>query len=405
MKAESTIKDVAKSTAPTFSNVVADSEQAMSIKYNNLVYDLKRQGAEVIVLSLGEAFFDIPLFPMDDLPFPQIYHYTHSRGIPELREKICEYYQTYHGVSVDPEKEIIVTAGSKAAIHFSMMSVLNPGDEVILHEPTWVSYPEQIKLCYAKPVLMPYTCAVDDYEKYLTDRSKLIVINNPHNPRGQVFSERELRYLVDLAKANGLYILADEAYSDFLVDERFYSLGLFDRDKGNTIICNSISKNFGISGWRLGYCITNEGLTDQVLKVNQHLITCPAAILQYYIAKHYDKIVEITYPQIAEVVKKRKQVAELMDQLSLRYLPGSATFYFFVSIAPSKLTSEEFCTRLLMEDHVSVVPGRGYGESCDGFVRLSVGTESLADINDGLLKLKKLIDATAAVAPWNINPV
>jgi len=395
MKAESTINEVATSTAPTFSKVVANSEQAMSIKYNNVVYELKRKGVHVIVLSLGEAFFEIPLFPMDDLPYPQIYHYTHSRGIPELRDKVCEYYQRYHGVTVDPEKEIIVTAGSKAAIHFSMMSVLNPEDEVILHEPTWVSYPEQIKLCYAKPVLMPYTCAVNDYEKYLTDRSKLIVINNPHNPRGQVFSERELRYLVDLAKANGLYILADEAYSDFLVDERFYSLGLFDVGKHNIIICNSISKNFGISGWRLGYCITNEALTNQVLKVNQHLITCPAAILQYYIAKHYDKIIEITYPQIAAVVQKRKQVAELMDELGLSYLPGTATFYFFVSTAPSKLSSEEFCTRLLLEDHVSVVPGKGYGDSCDEFVRVSVGTEALEQIEEGLRKLKELIIKTS----------
>ncbi len=395
MKAEPMIKHADPAAVPSYSDVVESSVQAMSIKYNNLVYELKRKGVPVIVLSLGEAYFDIPLFPMDDLPYPQIYHYTHSRGIPELREKLCEYYERYHGVSVDPEKEIIVTAGSKAAIHFSMMSVLNPGDEVILHEPTWVSYPEQIKLCYAKPVSMPYTCGVTDYEKYVSERSKLIVINNPHNPRGQVFNERELRYLVDLARANGLYILADEAYSDFLIDERFYSLGLFDREKGNTIICNSISKNFGISGWRLGYCITNEGLTDQILKVNQHLITCPAAILQYYIARHYDKIIEITYPQIAKVVEKRRQVAELMDKLGLQYLPGSATFYFFVSIAPSSLLSEEFCTRLLMEDHVSVVPGKGYGESCDRFVRLSVGTESLADIERGLLKLKALITKTS----------
>src|SRR5438045_8946825 len=99
--------DVAKSTAPGFSNVVAYSEQAMSIKYNNVVYELKRKGVHVIVLSLGEAFFEIPLFPMDDLPYPQIFHYTHSRGIPALREKLCEYYETYHGVRVDPENESI----------------------------------------------------------------------------------------------------------------------------------------------------------------------------------------------------------------------------------------------------------------------------------------------------------
>ena len=382
-------------TAPGFSGVVERAEQAMSIKFNNMVYELKRKGERVIVLSLGEAFFDIPLFPMDDLPFPQIYHYTHSRGIPELREKICDYYHNTHGVHVDPEKEIIVTAGSKAAIHFSMMSVLNPGDEVIVHEPTWVSYPEQVKLCYGVPVMMPYTCAVTDYEKYITERSKLIVINNPHNPRGEVLTRKDLGYLVDLAKAHGLYVLADEAYSDFLMDEQFHSLGLFDSDKSNVIICNSISKNFGISGWRLGYCITNEHLTNQVLKVNQHLITCPASILQYYMARHFDSIIQITYPQITAVVEKRRRVEQFMDTLGLDYLEGSATFYFFVSIRPSRLGSEDFCTRLLMEDHVSVVPGVGYGKSCDAFVRVSVGTESMEDIEYGLTRLKALIDMTS----------
>jgi aminotransferase len=380
---------------PGISRVVESAEQAMSIKYNNLVYDLKRQGVKVTVLSLGEAFFEIPLFPMDDLPYPQIYHYTHSRGIPELRQKIQEYYGRHYGVPLDPEREIIVTAGSKAAIHFSMMSVLDPGDEVIIHEPTWVSYPEQVKLCYGKPVLMPYTCGVADYEKYVTERSKLIIINNPHNPRGEIMTRKDLQYLVDLAKSAGIYILADEAYSDFLVGEEFHSLGIFDPEKSNVIICNSISKNFGISGWRLGYCITNESLTEQILKINQHVITCPASILQYYIAQHFDEIIEITYPQIATVVEKRRRVAEIMERMGLGYLPGSATFYFFVSIAPSKLTSEEFCTRLLMEDHVSVVPGKGYGDSCDGFVRLSVGTESLDDITHGLIKLKELVDKTS----------
>lgn len=388
-------KTVREAVAPGFSRVVADASEAMSIKFNNIVYELKRQGIRVTVLSLGEAFFDIPLMLMDDLPFPQIYHYTHSRGIPELREKVCEYYGRHYGVEVDPEKEIIVTAGSKAAIHFSMMSVLDPGDEVIIHEPTWVSYPEQVKLCYAVPVMMPYTCTVRDYEKYVTGRSKLIVINNPHNPRGEVLTRRDLEYLTDLARANGLYVLSDEAYSDFLLDEQFHSLGALDPAKSNVIVCNSISKNFGISGWRLGYVITNEALLGQVLKVNQHIITCPAAILQYYMARHFNEIIRITFPQIAEVVRRRRMVAEFMDEIGLNYLPGPATFYFFVSIAPSRLTSEEFCTRLLLEDHVSVVPGSGYGGSCDSFVRVSVGTESLDDIKAGLISLRGLISKTS----------
>jgi aminotransferase len=380
---------------PSISKVVENSEQAMSIKYNNLVYDLKRKGVRVIVLSLGEAFFDIPLLSMDDLPYPAIYHYSHSRGIPELREKICEYYAKQFGVSIDPDKEIIVTAGSKAAIHFSMMSVLNPGDEVVMQEPVWVSYPEQVKLCYAKPIQIPYDKSIYDYKKYITEKTKMIIVNNPHNPRGQVLARTELQYLVDLAKAHDLYILSDEAYSDFLVGDKFYSLGIFDAVKSNVIICNSISKNFGISGWRIGYVFSNAPLIDQILKVNQHLITCPATILEYYLAKHYDEILAITFPQIAAVVHMRKQIAQFMDGLGISYLPGTATFYFFVSIAPSKLTSEEFCTRLLIEDHISTVPGVGYGQSCDSFIRVSVGAEKLEDIQYGIVKIKELINKTS----------
>ncbi len=380
---------------PGFSKIVENSVQAMSIKYNNLVYDMKRQGIEVIVLSLGEAYFDIPLHPMDDLPIPAVYHYSHSRGIQELREKICEYYQRQFDVSIDPTKEIIVTAGSKAAIHFSMMSVLDPDDEVITQEPTWVSYPEQVKFCYAKPIQIPYYKSIFDFEKYLTAKTKMIIINNPHNPRGQVLTKKELQYLVDLAKGNDLYVLSDEAYSDFLVGDKFYSLGLFDPMKNNIIVCNSISKNFGISGWRIGYVFTNAGLIDQILKVNQHIITCPPTILEWYLVKHYDEIIKITYPQIASVVNLRKEVANFMDEIGLNYLPGTATFYFFVSIAPSNLTSEEFCTRLLVDEHISVVPGIGYGLSCDSFVRVSVGTEPMEKIQHGLRKLLELIQKTS----------
>ncbi len=383
---------------PRISDVVANSVEAMSIKYNNLVYDMKRRGKKVIVLSLGEAFFDIPLMPMDDLPYPAIYHYSHSRGIPELRDRITRYYRERYAVNVNPEREILITAGSKAAIHFSMMAVLNPGDEVLIQEPLWVSYPEQAKLCYGVPVQIPYTATVKDFEKYLTGRTRLLIVNNPNNPRGQVFTQQEMRYLADLAKANDIYLLSDEAYSDFVVDETFHSAGYFDPEKSHTIICNSISKNFGISGWRIGYAISNPSFINQLLKINQHIITCPSTILQYYLAKHFDEILTITDPQIPAVVEKRREVARYLKKVGLDSLPGGSTFYLFVSIAPSALGSEAFCMKLLEEDHVCVVPGVGYGHSCDAFVRLSVGTESLEDIRTGIDRIKALVERTRKVA-------
>lgn len=380
---------------PHPSAVVARSEQAMSIKYNTMVYEMKRRGLHVTVMSLGEPFFDIPLFPMDDLPYPDLYHYSHSRGIPELREKLADYFGRQYDVPIDPEREIILTAGSKAAIHMTLMSILDPGDEVLIHEPAWVSYPEQVKLCYGVPVRIPRDASIRDYRRYLTSRTRAVILNTPHNPTGYVWTEEDLAFVLDLAKERDLWVLSDEAYSDFVDDGSFVSLGRLDRAKEHAIIFNSISKNYGISGWRLGYVIARPDLIDEVLKVNQHLITCPATILEHYVARHFTRILDITLPQIRALVARRTQLARYMDDLGLAYMPGTATFYFFVSISPTHLSSEDFCTRLLNEDLISTVPGLGYGKSCDSFIRVSVGSASLEENMHGLRKIKELIEKTS----------
>lgn len=380
---------------PQLSRIVTESKEATSIKYNTMVYELKERGKNVLIMSLGEAFFDIPRFSMDDLPYPDVNHYSHSRGLSELRKLLSGYFLEQYGVSFDFEREIIVTAGSKAAIHMTLMSVLNPGDEVIFSEPAWVSYAEQIKLCYGVPIGMPYQVTVSQYQQYITDRTRAIIISNPHNPRGYVFTEQELRELLTLAKRHDLWILSDEAYSDFVIDDSFTSLGRLDREKKHAVVFNSMSKNYGVSGWRIGYVIANKDLVDNVLKVNQHLITCPPTLLEYYLARHFQDLLEITKPQIKEVVNKRKRLAQYMDNIGLSYLQGGATFYFFVSIAKSRLSSEAFCTRLLNEQCISIVPGSGYGESCDQFVRVSVGTATLEENQYGLDKIKQLIELTS----------
>jgi aspartate aminotransferase/aminotransferase len=379
----------------SLNDAVTSSIEAVSIRYNNLVYELKQKGASVTVLSLGEAFFDVPLNSFDDLPFPSLYHYSHSRGIPELRNAVAHHYAKLFDVKIDPATQLIMTPGSKAAIYFAMMAVLNPGDEVLIHEPTWVSYPEQVKLLRAKPVMMPYSCSIADYARYVTDRTKLIIVNNPHNPRGEVLSRRECETLLGVARDCGAFLLGDEAYSDFVLDGAFVSFAAIDPELRNTIVCNSISKNFGISGWRLGYVFTNEQLTYEILKINQHLITCPSTILQYYVAKHWEQLQAVCQPQIVRLAEKRRQVEALLRKYRLDYLPGSSTFYFFVSTAPTKLSAEDFATTLLKDEHVAVVPGTGYGASCDSFVRVSFGTEPLDRIEAAFGKMRRLIDRSS----------
>lgn len=378
--------------APHLSEIV----EAVSIRYNNLVYEMKARGEDVIVLSLGEAFFDIPLFGFDDLPMPDGYHYSHSRGTLGLRRRLAAYYGAHYGVPVNPETEVVVTAGSKIAIHMSLMAILAPGDEVLVLEPAWVSYTEQVKLCHGVPVMVPHDRSVFALGEFITARTRAIIVNNPNNPSGKCLSVEELEHLHHLADTNDLFLLADEAYSEFVLHGDFVSCGALDLEKKHTIVCNSMSKNHGMSGWRLGYVIGSRGVIDQVLKINQHLVTCPPTILQHYLERHFDQILEITSPQIADVVRRRGELAAFMDACGMEYLPGDSTFYFFVSIARSGLTSEAFCTRLLEEHRVSTVPGIGYGASCDRFIRVSVGTESMERTREGILRVNRLIEETAA---------
>lgn len=376
-------------------NVVGNAIQAISIAYNNKVYELQSKGIDVTVLSLGEAFFDLPLYDFTKLPFPASYHYSHSRGVPKLRNVLAEYFQNQYDVKFDPDKEIILTAGSKIAIYMTLLAIINPGDEVVLHEPAWVSYTEQIKLCHGIPVHVPYHESVFDFEKYITNRTKVLIVNNPNNPRGSVLTLEEIAHLYKLAEKYNLFILSDEAYSDFVLNkEQFISIGNFDKELKFSIICNSISKNFGISGWRIGYVIANKLLIEQILKLNQHLITCPATILEHYIADHYYDILKSTKPQINDLLVKRQHVIDYLTKIGLSCLDGDTTFYIFLSLGQTSLNSQEFCDRLLSEKHICVVPGIGYGYSCDNFVRVSIGAESLERIFSALDQIKALIEET-----------
>jgi aspartate aminotransferase/aminotransferase len=377
---------------------VSDIAQAMSIKYNHLAFEMKARGEDVTMMSLGEAFFEIPLFSFADLPMPDGYHYSHSRGVAELRRRLADYYRQHYRVPVDPDTEIVVTAGSKIAIHTALMAVLSPGDEALVLEPAWVSYTEQVRLCHGVPVLVPHHRSVFELEEFITARTRVIIVNNPQNPSGKVLSPEELEHLHRLADQHNLYLLADEAYSEFLSDGGFISCGAQDPEKKHTIVCNSMSKNYGMSGWRIGYVIGNPALIDEVLKINQHLLTCPPTILQHYLERHFDEILDITRPQIAEVVRKRGELLRFMDELGMSYLPGSSTFYIFASIARSRLSSNEFCERLLSERRVCAVPGIGYGDSCDRFIRVSIGAESMDRVRGGIEQIHRLIEETAVEA-------
>ena len=380
-----------KNPSMQLSNKVSAIPEALSVYMNNVVYAMKRRGDTIKVLSLGEAFFDIPMFPFEEIDFKKGYHYSESRGMPELREIVAKYYTEKYVAPVNAENEILISAGSKPLIYMAFQAVLNSGDEVLIHEPAWLSYPEEIKLANGVPKFIPYDCPVSEFEKYFTDKTRMVVICNPNNPAGKMYSKTDLEKLYAMCRPRGIYILADEAYSDFVIDGGFTSMVNVVPDKDGIIVVNSLSKNLGISGWRLGYVISTPDVIYNVLKLNQHLITCPATLLSMYVAHYFNDIVRVTLPQAKDVVRKRKEVTEYMELIGLKPLDGSATFYIFMNIGDYKYSSMDLGLYLLTKYGISVVPGLAYGQSTERFIRIGVGAESMEDIKECLNTIKRVI--------------
>ena len=197
-----------------------------------------------------------------------------------------------------------------------MRMVLNKGDEVLIHEPAWLSYQEQAKLSGGIPRFIPFDSDIKNIENYINDRSRLLVLNNPNNPAGWIYDRETLKTIYEICLDKG--ILMDEAYSDFVGEgESFTSLASISRDLEGIFIVNSLSKNMGMSGWRIGYVIAAEKMITKLLKLNQHIITCAPTVLQMYMERYFDDIIAVTLPQVKGVVEKRKRIARYLDEIGL----------------------------------------------------------------------------------------
>jgi aspartate/methionine/tyrosine aminotransferase len=378
----------------TVSDRIKKIKRARSIYINELVYKAKRAGKDPIVLSLGEAYFDIPNFGFDDSMVLGGYHYSDSQGTLGLRQKICDYLVNIHSAkNLEVDDNILVSTGSKILTYMSMMLTLNVGDEVLLHEPAWLSYEDQASLCGASVRYLPYQFTLNEISDSISENTKLIVINNPNNPAGRVYDFENLKSLIALSKEKGVYVLVDEAYSDFTRSEGFQSVATLVRQYSNLIVVNSISKNFGMSGWRIGFTIAASEIIEKLKVINQHLVTCAPTMLQHYIEKNFDDIWDTCNSQIQDLLDKRQRVRELLDKNGFRVLEGSSTFYFFVELLPKGMNASEVVEQLLLEDEVALVPGEAYGKTTAHFVRLSFGTESLERIELALRRVRERISS------------
>jgi aspartate/methionine/tyrosine aminotransferase len=367
---------------------VKNIPQALSIYWNQKAADVNSK--KLIKLALGEAFFNIKKFNLNKYLEDENYHYSDSRGNETLRNKIAKLYNKKYSTRFDSKKEIIISSGSKILTYMSLLTVLNKGEEAVTFEPAWLSYQEQTKIIGCKMRFIPFTTKINSIKKFLNKKTKVFILNNPNNPSGKFYDKNFLFKLFKILRNKNIYLICDEAYSDFIPENKsFISALAIDKKKERTIVINSLSKNLGMSGWRLGYVIAHKKIIEKLLILNQHLITCAPTILQSYVADNFEYLYKHNILQIKRLIHKRKTIEEFLKVNNIQYLDSDSTFYFFISIN-KKINVDHFCNELLYKKFISVVPGKAYGKNTHQYIRISIGTEKLSSILKALKVIQKL---------------
>lgn len=343
-------------------------------------FDLAQSMEGVISLGVGEPDFTTPWSVIE-----ASYHslergftaYTPNAGLLALRQSISRFLATRFHVDYQPEDEVIVTVGASQAIDLAFRAILNPGDEVIVMEPSFVSYIPTITLAGGVPVI------VDTYEKdafklskaaveaAITEKTKAILICSPNNPTGAVLTKEDLIGLSDVIKQHDLLVISDEIYADLLYDDTYTSMASLDGMKARTLLVSGFSKAFAMTGWRLGYVCGPKEIIAEMLKIHQYTIMSAPTMAQYGAIEALENGLSEVEMMKESYKQRRNYVVKTLTRLGLDcHTPGGA-FYVFPSIKSTGLTSSEFAEQLLMKEKVAVVPGNVFGDSGEGYIRCS----------------------------------
>ncbi|HOV26030.1 MAG TPA: pyridoxal phosphate-dependent aminotransferase [Pseudobacteroides sp.] len=324
--------------------------------------------------------------------------YTANAGILELRQAVSNNLFAKNNIFYNPQTEITITVGAMDALYLTLKVLLNPGDEVILSAPCWTNYAEQIKMCDGIPVLVQVTedndfrFDIDTLRAAITDKTKAILINSPCNPTGSMLDLRTLEGIADLAKEKDLLVISDEVYQYIVFDgNEHISISKIDGMKERTVIIDSWSKSYAMTGWRVGYAAGPEWLISNITKLQENVVACAATPCQYAALE------AITGPQdyVEYMVSRYKERRDIIVE-KLNEIPGisckkpKGTFYAFANIKGTGLTSDEFAMKLLEEKQVVVVPGTAFTEFGEGYIRISFAT-SMEEIIKGMALIKEFV--------------
>lgn len=363
-------------------------------------FDLANEMEGVISLGVGEPDFDTP-WKIREAAIYSIEQgktfYTANQGLVELRKEICRYQKRRFGLNYNYDKECIVTVGGSEAIDLAFRAIINPGDEVILLQPSYVAYTPGVALAGGKVVNIElkedneFKLTPELLKAAITPKTKAILLNYPSNPTGGFMTQEDYEKLVPIIKEHEIIVITDEIYAELSYEQKFCSIASFDEIKDQVILVSGYSKAYAMTGWRLGYVLANEILTKAMNKIHQYVIMSAPTGAQYgaiEAMRHCDNEIE-TMRQA--YMLRRNYIVKAFNDMGLHTFTPQGAFYVFPCIKSTGMTSEQFCEELLKDQLVACVPGTAFGEAGEGYIRVSYAY-SIDQIKEATTRIKRFLD-------------
>lgn len=380
------------------SKLALSLKPSATLKLNELANKLKAEGKEIIHLGGGEPEFDIPSkakeFTIEKLNSNRV-KYTPTSGIKALKEKVVEYVKDIYQADISPDN-VVITSGAKQAIYNFLASVVDPGDEIIIFAPYWVSYPEMIAMVYGQAVIVKPSNGLiptfDDFERYLTSNTKLVIINNPSNPSGLIYPDELVEKIVRVCVERGIYILFDSIYDMLVFDGvkiRSPLSYISNIEDGSICLVNGFSKSFAMTGFRVGFSISSKALALAMSKIQAQITSCPSELSQHAALGAIEEGESFISSLVKDLSKKRDVLVEELSQIkNIRFEKPLATFYSFVDFSYYEKDSTKLSQMLIEKVGVVTVPGIEFG--MEGYLRISF-CSSCDDIVKGIRRIAQFL--------------
>ncbi|MBR6394195.1 MAG: aminotransferase class I/II-fold pyridoxal phosphate-dependent enzyme [Ruminococcus sp.] len=383
-----------------------DYEKVLSNKIKNIkpsgirkFFDIAGTMEDVISLGVGEPDFSTPWVirkaAINVLERKHIV-YGPNKGLAPLRNAISDKINKKHGVRYDADKEMIVTVGGSEAIDLALRGIIDPGDEVLVVEPCFVCYAPLVELAGGVPVSVPtriennFKLTLEDFRDKVTERTKMIIMPFPNNPTGAIMTREDLEPIAEYLRDTNIMVLSDEIYSELTYGRKHFSIIELDDMRERTIYVNGFSKAYAMTGWRLGYVAAPEPIITQIAKIHQYGIMCSPYISQNAAVEALTSCDAEVAKMVDEYNVRRRYLVSEFNRLGLTCFDPEGAFYVFPCIKSTGLTSEEFCERLLYEERVAAVPGSAFGDSGEGYMRISYAY-SLKHLMEAMHRIEKFL--------------